>query len=108
MELDFGTIDVLDAEQLPAPPSPDFVPGQIGEAEDLTEQPFLGLAKLQSASLKQGQSLKELEQLRDEVKKLAKLIEKPEKEGPKLPPMPTIPTLTSLTQTGSLPPQPSR
>ena len=107
VELDFGTIDVLDAEQLPEPPSPDFVPNSVGEAEDLTEQPFLGLAKLTSASLKQGQSLKELEQLRDEVKKLAKLIEKPEKEGPKLPPMPTIPTLTSLTQTGSLPPQPS-
>ena len=104
---DFGTIDILNAEGLPEPPVPDFVPNSVGEAEDLTEQPFLGLAKLQSASL-QDKSLKELEELRDEVKKLAKLIEKPETTGPQLPPMPTLPTLSGAAL-GSLklPPQPS-
>ena len=94
----FGTIDVLDAENLPEPPLPEVVP------EQLTEQPFLGLAKLIDPDRKK--SLKELEELRAEVKKLAKLVEKP--KGPQLPPIPTVPSLLSLSQQlNQLPPQPS-
>ena len=94
----FGTIDVLDAENLPEPPLPEVVP------EQLTEQPFLGLAKLIDPDRKK--SLKELEELRAEVKKLAKLVEKP--KGPQLPPIPTVPSLLSISQQlNQLPPQPS-
>ena len=101
---EFGTIDILDAQDLPEPPLPGAVP------EQLTEQPFLGLAKLIDPDRKK--SLKELEELREEVKKLAKLVEKPHRE-PQLPPMPTLPSLLSLQQNlqptvqQSLPPQPS-
>ncbi len=77
----FGTIDILDAEQLPEPPNPGTVP------EQLTEQPFLGLAKLIDPERKK--SLKELEELRDEVQKLAKLVREP--QGPQVPPIPTLP-----------------
>jgi hypothetical protein len=92
---DFGTIDILDAELLPDPPNPDSVQSQVGiPAEQLTEQPFFGLAKLIDPERKK--SLQELEDLKVEVQKLAKLVQGP--EGPSLPPMPTV---------AALPPQPS-
>lgn len=96
---EFGTIDILDAEDLPEPPIPEAVP------EQLTEQPFLGLAKLIDPERKK--SLKELEDLRAEVKKLAKLVEKEKPEGPQLPPIPTVPSLLSFQKLQKLPPQPS-
>ena len=95
---DFGVIDILDEEELPEPPIPETVP------EQLTEQPFLGLAKLIDPDRKK--SLKELEELKAEVKKLAKLVKKPTDEPP-LPPIPTVPTLLSLQKLQKLPPQPS-
>ena len=94
---EFDAIDVLDAEELPEPPIPETVP------EQLTEQPFLGLAKLIDPERKK--SLKELEDLRAEVKKLAKLVED-KNEGPQLPPIPTVPSLLTSQQL-RLPPQPS-
>ena len=96
---DFGVIDILDEEELPEPPIPETVP------EQLTEQPFLGLAKLIDPERKK--SLKELEELKAEVKKLAKLVKKPT-DDPPFPPIPTVPTLLgSLQKLQKLPPQPS-
>ncbi len=101
---EFGTIDILDADELPEPPIPESVSEPL--TEPLTEQPFLGLAKLVDPDRKK--SLKELEQLRAEVKKLAKLVEKESQKGPQLPPIPTVPSLLSLQQLQQkLPPQPS-
>ena len=97
---DFGVIDILDEEELPEPPIPETVP------EQLTEQPFLGLAKLIDPERKK--SLKELEELKAEVKKLAKLVKQPTDEPP-LPPIPTVPTFLGSLQKlqQKLPPQPS-